>query len=70
LYRRVDVRANKNRSSNNGKSTVVTVISYCKPKIGLVGGIAGLICATHFKGTTWVIEGVQSRFNPAYDLDE
>ena len=45
-------------------------IAYCKPNIIVLGTLAETICGTLIKGPTGVIEAVQWRILPAYDLDE
>ena len=45
-------------------------IAYCKPNIVVLGRVVEMICATYIKGPTGVIEAIQWRINPAYDLDE
>jgi len=52
------------------KAKMNTTIAYCKPNIVVLGRVAEMICATHVKGPTGVIEGTQWRINPAYDLDQ
>ena len=45
-------------------------IAYCKPNMAVLGSVAEMICGTHIKGHTGIIEAIQWRINPAYDLDE
>jgi hypothetical protein len=45
-------------------------IAYCKPNIVVLGRIAEMICATHIKGPTGLIEAIRWRILPVYDLDE
>ena len=49
---------------------MIRIIAYFKPNIVVLGSVSEIICATHIKGPTGVIEAILSRFNPAYDLDE
>ena len=45
-------------------------IAYYKPNIVVLGGVAEMIRGTHIKGHTGIIEAIQWRILPAYDLDE
>ena len=45
-------------------------IAYCKPTIFVVCSIVETIGGTHVKGHAGVIEAIQRRILPAYDLDE
>ncbi len=45
-------------------------IVYCKPSVVILGSIGEMICGTHIKGHTGIIEAIQWRIQPAYDLDE
>jgi hypothetical protein len=45
-------------------------IVYCKPSIVMLGTAVEMICGTHIKGHTGILEAVQWRILPAYDLDE
>lgn len=47
-----------------------TTIAYCKPNITVLGGVVKMICATLIKSHIGIIEAVQWRILPAYDLDE
>ncbi|MGA7792419.1 MAG: hypothetical protein WCA19_05225 [Candidatus Acidiferrales bacterium] len=44
-------------------------IAYCRPNIVVLGSVAEMICAL-VKGHIGIIEAIQWRINPAYDLDE
>ena len=46
------------------------MIAYYKPYVAVLGSIAEVICGTHIKGPTGVVEAIQRRIQPAYDLDE
>jgi len=52
------------------KTKMNSTIAYCQAKIVVLGGVAEMICATHIKGPTAVMETTVSRINPSYDLDE
>jgi hypothetical protein len=52
------------------KGKMNSMIVCCKPNIVVLGSVAKMICGTHIKGPTGVIEAILSRINPAYDLDE
>jgi hypothetical protein len=52
------------------KVSMNKTIVYCKPNIVILGSVTAMICATHIKGPTGVIEAIHWRINPAYDLDE
>ena len=47
-----------------------TSVVYSKPNIAVLGSVAELIRGTLIKGHRGVIEAVQWRILPAYDLDE
>jgi hypothetical protein len=46
------------------------IIAYCKPNVVVLGSVAEMICGTLVKGHSGVIESIQWRVVPAYDLDE
>ena len=54
----------------NGTARMNTKDVYCKPNIVVLGGIAKLIRGTLIKGHQGIIEAIQWRILPAYDLDE
>lgn len=47
-----------------------TPIAYSRPSISVLGSVAEVIRGTLIKGHRGVIEAVQWRILPAYDLDD
>lgn len=45
-------------------------IAYCKLNIVVLGGVVEMICGTLIKGNMGIVEAIQPRIVPAYDLDE
>lgn len=47
-----------------------TTIAYCKPNIVVLGSVSEMIHGTLIKGHIGILEAIQWRILPAYDLDE
>ena len=48
------------------KAKMNKTIAYCKPNIVVLGSVAEMICGTHIKGHSGIIEAIHRHIHPAY----